>query len=82
MADPGREGGRGGIENKLCKVKEVSTHIPTYHSNVTTDMLVLRSSTYKGGLDTLDDPECNFRDHIYYYFVPDWPDMDGTRACG
>ena len=29
-------------------------------------MLVLQSSTYKGGLDTLDDPECNFGDHIYF----------------
>ena len=28
MADPGREG-KGGIENKLCKVKEVSTLITT-----------------------------------------------------
>ena len=28
MADPAREG-KGGIENKPCKVKEVSTHITT-----------------------------------------------------
>ena len=45
-------------------------------------MLALQSSTYKGGLDTLDDPECNLGDYIYYYIVPDWPDMDVTRSCG
>ena len=61
MAGPGIEGERGGIENKLCKVKGVSNRIPTYllQSNVTTDMLALQSSTYKGGLDTLYDPECD-----------------------
>ena len=31
-------------------------------------MLVLQASTYKGGLDTLDDPECNLGDHKHYYF--------------
>ena len=47
-------------------------------------MLALQSSTDKGGLDvdTLDDPECNLADHIYYYFMPDWPDMDITQSCG
>ena len=39
-------------------------------------MIVLQSSTYKGGLDMLDDPECNLGDQIYYYFVPDWLCMD------
>ena len=42
-------------------------------SNVATDMLVLRSSTCKGGLDLLYEPESNFGDHMYYYFVSDWP---------
>ena len=31
-------------------------------------MLVLQSSTYKGELDTLDDPECNFGITYIYYF--------------
>ena len=44
--------------------------------------LVLQSSTYKDGLDTLDDPECNLEDHTYFYFVDDWPNMDVTRGCG
>ena len=46
-------------------------------------MLALQSSTDKGGLDVdrLDDPESSLGDHIYYYFVLDWPDMDVTRSC-
>ena len=28
-------------------------------------MLVLQSSTYKGGLDTLDDPECNLGSFLF-----------------
>ena len=44
-------------------------------------MIVLQSSTYKGGLGTLDDPECNLGDQIYYYFVPDWLGMDVTRSA-
>ena len=32
-------------------------------------MLVLQPSTYKGGLDTLDYPECNLVDHIYFFYI-------------
>ena len=86
MADPGREGereGLRGIEENLGRVKEVNTHIPTNYGKAQQQTLdVLQSSTYKGGLDvdTLDDPECNVGDHIYYFML-DWPGMDATRRC-
>ena len=36
-----------------------------------------------GGMDTLDDPECNFGDHTYYFGDhTDWLDMDVSRVCG
>ena len=80
MADPWRE--RGSIEKKC--IQSQGGKYPYLHvlrSNITTDVCA-KSSSYKGGLDMLDDSECNLGDHIYYYFVPDWPDIDVTRSCG
>ena len=47
-------------------------------------MLLLQLSTYKKwiGQDMMDDPKYNLRDHTYYYFVPDWPDMDVAQGSG
>ena len=54
----------------ISKVKEVSTYISTkvkHNRYLRSSRQLIRWT----GLDTLDDPECNLRDHIYYYFVPD-----------
>ena len=45
-------------------------------------MLVLQSSTYKGELDTLDDPECNFGITYIFLFLHNWPNTDVTRDAG
>ena len=62
MTEPGTEGEREGALRTNCKSRS------SVESNITIDMLVLQLSTYKGGLDTQDDPECSPGDHLYFLF--------------
>ena len=75
------QGERGQWKQSMQSQGGKYSYFHVLRSKVTTDACA-PVVNFKGGLDTLDDPECNLGDHIYYYFVPDWPDMDVTRSCG